>query len=225
MAKRKATRRTRKATGKRTKRSAARPVRRTTAKKATRSKAKASRSKAKASARRVRRKPARAASRPATARAAKPAKVARPSKPVRTETRPKPVFLNRERRMLRDDETLASAPSTLGYAPKASGAESGHQKYNHRVREDTQGGPALTGGDMDTDWNDAYASGEETPGGDMPTPDQDVVEEIGRALGVEYEDAEELKGAPKIEERDRHRWEYDPASAEDYKDRNRRDED
>ena len=127
--------------------------------------------------------------------------------------------------MLRDDETMASAPSTLGYAPKASGAESGHQKYNHRVREDTQGGPALTGGDMDTDWNDAYASGEETPGGDMPTPDQDVVEEIGRALGVEYDDAEELKGAPKIEERDRHRWEYDPASAEDYKDRNRRDED
>ena len=38
----------------------------------------------------------------------------------------------------------------------------------------------------------------------MPTPDQDVVEEIGRALGVEYEDAEELKGAEKIEDRDRH---------------------
>jgi hypothetical protein len=217
MAKRKATRRTRKATGKRTKRSAARPVRRKTARKAIR--------KAKASARRVTRKPARAARRSAKARIAKPPKAARQSRPVRTETRPKPVFLNRERRMLRDDETLASAPSTLGYSPKASGAESGHQKYNHRVREDTQGGPALTGGDLDTDWNDAYASGEETPGGDMPTPDQDVVEEIGRALGVEYDDAEELKGAPKIEERDRHRWEYDPASAEDYRDRNRRDED
>ena len=54
-----------------------------------------------------------------------------------------------------------------------------------------------------SDWNDAYSSGEETPGGDMPTPDQDVVEEIGRALGVEYEDAEELKGAEKIEARDR----------------------
>ena len=66
--------------------------------------------------------------------------------------------------------------------------------------------------------------GEETPGGDMSTPDQDVVEEIGRALGVEYEDAEELKGAEKIESRDRNRWEYDPASAEDYKDRNRRED-
>ena len=80
----------------------------------------------------------------------------------------------------------------------------------------------MTGGDIDVDWNEAYSSGEETPGGDMPTPDQDVVEEIGRALGVEYEDAEELKGSEKIEKRDKHRWEYDPASAEDYKDRNKK---
>jgi hypothetical protein len=96
--------------------------------------------------------------------------------------------------------------------------------YNQRAKEHTEGGQALTGGDVDSDWNDAYASGEETPGGDMSTPDQDVVEEIGRALGVEYEDAEELKGADKIESRDRNRWEYDPASAEDYKDRNRRED-
>ena len=46
--------------------------------------------------------------------------------------------------------------------------------------------------------------------------DFEDVEEIGRALGVEYEDAEELKGADKITERDKHRWEYNPASAEDY---------
>lgn len=96
--------------------------------------------------------------------------------------------------------------------------------YHQRAKEHTEGGRTLTGGDVDTDWNGAYASGEETPGGDMSTPDQDVVEEIGRALGVEYEDAEELKGAEKIESRDRNRWEYDPASAEDYKDRNRRDD-
>ncbi len=120
---------------------------------------------------------------------------------------------------------VPTPPSTLGFAPKASSAETGQNMYKNKKREHTEGGPALTGGDLDADWNDAYSSGEETPGGDMPTPDQDVVEEIGRALGVEYEDAEELKGAEKIETRDRHRWEYDPASAEDYKDRNRRDND
>ena len=80
----------------------------------------------------------------------------------------------------------------------------------------------ITGGDVDVDLEDAYFTGDETPGGDNPTPDQDVVEEIGRALGVEYDDAEELKGSDKITERDKHRWEYDPASAEDYRDRNKK---
>jgi Family of unknown function (DUF6335) len=137
-------------------------------------------------------------------------------------SRPKPAALERERRRLRDDDTMPGAPSTLGYAPKASSAESGQASLHQRFREHTEGGHALTGGELDADWSEAYSSGEETPGGDMPTPDQDVVEEIGRALGVEYEDAEELKGSEKIEARDRHRWEYDPASAEDYKDRNRK---
>lgn len=138
--------------------------------------------------------------------------------------RPKPAALSRVRRQLRDDETVPGAPSSLNFSAKASAAGSGRQMYQHRAKEHTEGGAALTGGDVDTDWNEAYSSGEETPGGDMSTPDQDVVEEIGRALGVEYEDAEELKGAEKIESRDRNRWEYDPASAEDYKDRNRRED-
>ncbi len=119
---------------------------------------------------------------------------------------------------------MPGAPSSLNFTSKASAAESGQHMYQQRDRDHTRSGSAITGGDVDTDWNEAYASGEEAPGGDMPTPDQDVVEEIGRALGVEYEDAEELKGAEKIEDRDRNRWEYDPASAEDYKDRNRRDD-
>jgi hypothetical protein len=152
--------------------------------------------------------------------ARKKSRRASPSRSV--VARPKPAALDRERRRLLDDETVPGAPSTLGYAPKASSAESGQASLHHRIREHTEGGPALTGGELDADWGEAYSSGEETPGGDMPTPDQDVVEEIGRALGVEYEDAEELKGSEKIEARDRHRWEYDPASAEDYKDRNRK---
>src|SRR6185503_4276528 len=37
----------------------------------------------------------------------------------------------------------------------------------------------LTGGDVDADWQRAEASGEEAVGGSEPTPDQDVVDEIG----------------------------------------------
>ena len=79
--------------------------------------------------------------------------------------------------------------------------------------------PAITGGDVDADWENAYFSGDEAPGGDNPTPDQEVVDDIGNALGVKYEDNEELKGSDKVVQRDKHRWEMDPASSEDYKER------
>jgi len=79
--------------------------------------------------------------------------------------------------------------------------------------------PAITGGDVDADLETAYFSGDEAAGGDNPTPDQEVVEEIGRALGIEYQDNEELRGSDKVADRDRHRWELDPASAEDYRER------
>lgn len=79
----------------------------------------------------------------------------------------------------------------------------------------------LAAGDRDVRWEVAAGVGDETPGGDNPTPDQDVVDLIGRSLGVEYDDNEELRGADKIAERDRHRWELDPASAEDYRERKR----
>jgi hypothetical protein len=46
------------------------------------------------------------------------------------------------------------------------------------------------------------------------------VDEIGKAVGVGYEDAESLQPAEKIERRDEHRWELHPASSEDVAERN-----
>ena len=88
-----------------------------------------------------------------------------------------------------------------------------------RFAEHTETSPAMTGGDVDADWESAYAVGDEAPGGDNPTPDQDRVDDIGKALGVTYDDNEELKASDKIADRDKHRWELDPASSEDYRDR------
>lgn len=134
--------------------------------------------------------------------------------------------LNRERRRLAesDVELMPSAPSTLGYEGGSSAARSGRTEMREARTQHTQTGPDLTGGDVDASWEDAYAVGDEAPGGDNPTPDQDRVDDIGKALGVQYEDNEELKGADKIIERDRHRWELDPASSDDYRDRSK-DED
>jgi hypothetical protein len=87
------------------------------------------------------------------------------------------------------------------------------------MRPGTEVDPALLAGDVDADWTSAYSVGDEAPGGDNPTPGQDVVDLIGKSLGVEYEDDEELEGGDEIVARDRHRWELDPASSEDWKDR------
>jgi hypothetical protein len=127
--------------------------------------------------------------------------------------------LERERKQLREvEESLKTPPSSLNMDRHGSAARSGRAAFRHSKKEHTESSPALTGGDVDADWEDAYAVGDEAPGGDNPTPDQDIVDEIGAALGVTYQDDEELKAADKIIERDRHRWELDPASAEDYKD-------
>ena len=100
-----------------------------------------------------------------------------------------------------------------------SSARAGHDGLRTERRLHTESSPVLTGGDVDAKWQDAYAVGDEAPGGDNPTPDQDRVDDIGKALGVEYQDNEELRGVDKIDDRDKKRWELDPASAEDYKER------
>lgn len=122
--------------------------------------------------------------------------------------------LDRERRRLSDVEaaefTGADTDSRV-----LSSARAGHDELVSELRKHTEGGLELTAGDVDAKWQDAYAVGDEAPGGDNPTPDQDRVDDIGKALGVQYDDDEELQGGDEIAERDEHRWELDPASRED----------
>jgi hypothetical protein len=76
-------------------------------------------------------------------------------------------------------------------------------------------GPALSGGDVDADWERAAASGEEAVGGSVATPDQDVVDEIGHALGVEQAaDAPVVTSDEILRARDRHYWHLERLAAE-----------
>ena len=132
--------------------------------------------------------------------------------------RTKSHTLDRVRRTLED--TVPTPPSSLNMRRQGTAARTGRAELAERLREHGSSiTPAITAGDVDADWENAYFSGDEAPGGDNPTPDQDVVEDIGEALGLKYEDNEELKAADKVVERDKHRWELDPASSEDYKER------
>ena len=176
----------------------------------------------KRSAAKARPKPRKAAAkRPAKAAKAKTA-TQRPKAAASQQLRqrPTPSSLVRSRRHLPEvDNNIPTPPSSLDLDRSPSAARSGRQVAAVARSQHNETSPELTGGDVDANWEDAYSVGDEAPGGDNPTPDQDRVDDIGRALGVEYQDNEPLKGADKVAERDRHRWELDPASAEDYKER------
>ena len=81
-----------------------------------------------------------------------------------------------------------------------------------RLRNNTASSPRDSGGDLDATWEDVNDSGSESVGGDNPTPDQSMVEENANAVGVNFEDNEELEFIDKIEKRDRDRFELDENS-------------
>lgn len=227
--------------GKKAARKGARKATRTVAKRATRAAKPSRKPVRKAAAKKpVVRKvaPARAPRKKAPAKKA-PATKAAPKKPVPRKVAPvkaalkkaiprkaagspvgrKVPALDRERRTIADVDSMTGPPSSLDLDRTASSVRSGrHEAAAHR-KEVTQTGPDITAGDVDADWESAYSVGDEAPGGDNPTPDQDVVDEIGQALGMEYADDEELGGTEKISNRDDDRWELDPESSEDFDER------
>ncbi len=78
------------------------------------------------------------------------------------------------------------------------------------VMSHPESGPPLWGGDVDAGWERARVSGEEAVGGSVPTPDQDVVDEIGRAFGVEQPPAAPVvTSAEVLRDRDRRYWELE----------------
>lgn len=74
----------------------------------------------------------------------------------------------------------------------------------------------LNSGDVGSAAEKVSATGEQDVGGSTPTPDQDIVDELGAAAGIEMDEGEMLHAADMLEHRDESRWELDPMSAEDY---------
>jgi hypothetical protein len=85
-----------------------------------------------------------------------------------------------------------------------------------REEEELPDRARLTGGDVDADWQRAADIGEEAVGGSVATPDQDRVDDLGRALGVPRAPDEEIRTSTEIlEGRDRNRWEQEPSTGGD----------
>ena len=93
-------------------------------------------------------------------------------------------------------------------------AVNGRKELEEELDEHHSLSPEISGGDLDADWQSASQGGEEAVGGTNPTPDQDIVENLGKAVGLTYRDDEPLQSEEKLLKRDRERWELNPASAE-----------
>ena len=115
-------------------------------------------------------------------------------------------YLSNNPDVVPDPEIEQFMEEEIARAPKDS------ESLAERLRQNTASSPRDAGGDLDATWEDVNDSGEESVGGDNPTPDQSDVEENAHAVGVNFEDNEELEFIDKIDRRDRDRFELDPRS-------------
>ena len=105
-----------------------------------------------------------------------------------------------------DPEIEEFMENEIAHAPKDP------ELLAQRLHNNTAASPQDAGGDIDATWEDVNESGSETFAGDSPTPDQSMVEENARAIGISFEDNEELDFLDKIERRDRNRYELEEQS-------------
>ncbi len=127
----------------------------------------------------------------------------------------KPKNMAREEGIVEDLPQVKTESWGTGIANRP-GANSGDRSMGNKMKEYTHTSPELTGGDVDAAWSEAQNVGDEAVGGTAPTPDQDIVDEIGAAAGVEQADRQELGVRDELSERDEERWELDPESSEEY---------
>jgi Family of unknown function (DUF6335) len=126
----------------------------------------------------------------------------RPRRKARDERRKRPVRLR---------PVAESGHHASPTAVAAEALRTGVLPKHTRRREETPRASELLLGDPDDHLLANAYVGDETPGGTSPTPDQNGVDEIGRAYGLQEEDSGSLRSAAEVlSRRDRHRDELQP---------------
>ena len=84
--------------------------------------------------------------------------------------------------------------------PPIPDVSAGSHKLAERLRNDPLADPTVTGGDLDAQWESAQFSGDESAISSMTTPEQNDTGDIGKSIGINYADDEELKAGEKERE-------------------------
>lgn len=124
---------------------------------------------------------------------------------------------NNEREMLLADLTGEEAAEI--FFEGLSDREAGMGQTLERLKPLAYTDGGVTGGDVDDDWYQAEVVGEEAVGGQNPTPDQNVTEDLLHSMGISSREGYSLESIEQLAQRDRGRWELDPNSSEDYEER------
>ncbi|MES1022417.1 DUF6335 family protein [Gloeocapsa sp. BRSZ] len=115
-----------------------------------------------------------------------------------------------------NDEDLEDTNPSYGTGVHTPPGVNSGTAAGRRMSDYTDVSPELSGGDLDAAWDQADVAGEEAVGGTAPTPDQNVVDEIGAAVGIDMAEEEYVHTTEVLNIRDDRRWELDPQSSEDY---------
>ena len=127
------------------------------------------------------------------------------------------LSLDRNRRHLPEfEDNVPTPPSSLDLDRTPSAAQSGRPGMRDARMHHNEVSPEITGGDVDASWEDAYRSATKRRGATTRRPIRTASMTSAKRWASSTEDSEELKAARQVAERDRHRWELDPASADDY---------
>lgn len=118
-------------------------------------------------------------------------------------------YLSNDPNFVPDPEIEQFMEEEIARAPKDP------EHLAQRLRNNNAASPSDAGGDLDASWESVNDDGTESVSGDNPTPDQSDVEENAHAIGLNFEDNEELDAIEKINRRDRRRFELDPRSKTD----------
>ena len=111
---------------------------------------------------------------------------------------------------------LIEADDTSPILEELVSDDTGIGRMPGRLRTPLNFGVGVTGGDPDDDWYQAEVVGEEAVGGQNPTPDQNVTEELLYSMGIISTDGDPVQTMQHFQQRDLKRWELDPESSEDY---------
>ena len=119
-------------------------------------------------------------------------------------------YLSNDPNFVPDPEIEQFMEEEIARAPKDP------EHLAQRLRNNNAASPSDAGGDLDASWGDVNDSGTESVGGDNPTPDQSDVEENAHAVGVNFEDNQELDLHEQLERPYLRRFDLDPRSKTEY---------